>query len=206
MGQPAEKLPAFESLEGVGEPAERKPEYESVLRAFEAVPSHKVGEIIDGVLSTMPRPAPRHAKASSRMNTLVDAPFGIGRDGPGGWLILTEPELHLGRDILVPDLAGWRLERMPELPETPYFTVAPDWVCEVLSPLTEALDRIKKRPIYAREGVKFAWLVNPLAQTLEVFELNADGIWMVMGLHQEKELVRARPFDAVELNLALLWA
>lgn len=189
----------------MGHSAEKSPEELSVHKAFEAVPSNRIAEIINGALHTFPRPAPRHAKSSSGLGVLIGGPFGYGLNGPGGWLILDEPELHLGPDLLVPDLAGWRSERMPHLPETTYFALSPNWVCEVLSPSTEALDRSEKMSIYAREGVQHLWFVDPGIQTLEVFELNAVGLWTVLKVHRGNELVRARPFDAVELNLALLW-
>jgi Uma2 family endonuclease len=176
---------------------------------LEAVPANQVGEIIDGELHVHPRPAPRHAKASSLLGIELGGPFYLGRGGPGGWVILDEPELHFGpeedEDILVPDLAGWRIERLPELPDTAYFTVAPDWICEVLSPSTEAIDRVEKMPIYAREGVRHAWLLNPLLETLEVFASSPEGLWVLRSQHRGAARVRAEPFDAIELDLALLW-
>jgi len=139
-------------------------------------------------------------------------PFDRGNGGPGGWVILDEPELHFPDptepgeiDAVAPDLAGWRVARMPELPETAYFTLAPDWICEVLSPSTADFDRGEKMPLYAREGVQHAWLVDPLARTLEVFTLGADGRWVPAGLHRDAARVRAEPFDAIELELGVLW-
>jgi Uma2 family endonuclease len=170
-----------------------------------AVPPHQVAEIIENTLHVFPRPAPRHTYAASRLGSRLDNPFGVGEGGPGGWMILHEPELHLGEDVLVPDLAGWRVERMPDLPETAYFPLAPDWACEVLSPSTAAIDRIKKMRIYARESVRHVWLVDPIERTLEVFRLGNAGLWEVIGLHAEAEKVRAEPFDAIELDLSLLW-
>jgi Uma2 family endonuclease len=173
---------------------------------LEAVPSHLVAEIINGELRTMPRPAPKHAKTSSVLGMVIGSPYGLGVGGPGGWMILDEPELHLGPDVLVPDLAGWRLERMPELPETAYFELAPDWVCEVLSISSAAADRAEKMPIYARENVQFSWLIDPILKTLEVFILNSDRRWLLAAVHRGEARVRAEPFDAIELDLALLWA
>jgi len=144
-------------------PAKRRATYEDLLR----VPDHRVAEIVDGDLHVSPQPASRHTLASSGLGSGLWAPFHQGRGGPGGWWILFEPELHLGQDVLVPDLAGWRRERMPEFPDTAAFTLAPDWVCEVVSPGTERLDRAKKMPVYAREQVSHLWLVNPIARTLE---------------------------------------
>ena len=131
-------------------------------------------------------------------------PFDRGRGGPGGWRILDEPELHLGHDILVPDVAGWRRERLPALPEEAYFTVAPDWICEVVSPSTAALDRVKKLAIYAREQVTHAWIVDPLAQTLEVLRLES-GRWAIVATFVGAEVLRAEPFDALEWQLIDLW-
>jgi Uma2 family endonuclease len=85
-----------------------------------------------------------------------------------------------------------------------YLTLAPDWVCEVLSPSTEALDRGKKLRIYAREGVAHAWLVDPLRQSLEVLALES-GMLAPVARHHSDENVRARPFDALELDMGALW-
>jgi Uma2 family endonuclease len=169
-----------------------------------AVPDHLVAEILDDELYTSPRPAPRHSVAASSLAALLVPPFGHGRGGPGGWLILVEPELHLGRDVLVPDLAGWRRERMPRLPDEAWFPLAPDWICEVLSPSTKTIDRTKKLRIYAREGVGHAWLVDPIAQTLEVLRLEG-GRWVIVATHTGAEVVRAQPFEAIDLELPLLW-
>ncbi len=181
-------------------PARRPATYEDLM----AVPDHLVAEIVEGELYTSPRPAPRHATASSGIGGVLWGPFNSGRGGPGGWWILDEPELHLGRDVLVPDLAGWRRERMPRLPDEAYFSLAPDWVCEVLSPSTAALDRVKKLTVYARERVPHAWLVDPIAQTLEVLRLES-GRWTILGTWAGADRVRAEPFDALDLELPLLW-
>jgi Uma2 family endonuclease len=134
-----------------------------------------------------------------------------GRGGPGGWVIFDEPELWLGPapDKLVPDLAGWRRERMPDAvgddSTPPYFDLAPDWVCEVVSLSTERIDRGKKMRIYAREGVKNLWLINPLAKTLEVYRLREKN-WLLIDTHEGDAAVRAEPFEAIELALGDLWA
>jgi Uma2 family endonuclease len=136
----------------------------------------------------------------------LDGPFDSGEGGPGGWIILDEPELHLGDAVLVPDLAGWRRERMPHVPEDLVaFELAPDWVCETLSPKTSTLDRVRKMPVYAREGVQFAWLLEPLQRTLEVFQLEGQQ-WHTVGMWEGNVKVRAVPFDAIELDLSTLWA
>ncbi len=182
-----------------------------VEAAWRAAPPNVVAEIIGGVLHTMPRPARRHTVAASNLGEELGPPFKRGRGGPGGWVILDEPELHLGEmpDILVPDLAGWRRERMPDAigdeDAPPYYELAPDWVCEVLSPRTEAFDRGEKVPIYAREGVRHVWLLDPIEQTLEVFALERER-YSLVGVHHGDARVRAEPFDAIELDLAILWA
>jgi len=169
-----------------------------------AVPENFVAEMFDGELYATPRPAMPHAHAASVLGFELGGPFHRGRNGPGGWWILVEPELHFGNDVLVPDLGGWRREKLAALPTTAYFTQAPDWICEVLSPSTESLDRVRKLRIYARVGVEHAWLVNPALQTLEVFTL-ASGRWMLVATHEGSPLVRAEPFDAIELELGALW-
>jgi len=174
--------------------------YEDLVR----VPDHLVAEILDGDLYATPRPRPRHAHTASVLGTEILGAFHLGRGGPGGWWILDEPELHLSADVIVPDLAGWRRERLVSIPDAPAITVAPDWACEVISPSTEAIDRGKKLAIYARERVTHVWLINPSNETLEVFAL-ADGAWMLVATHVGQAVVRAVPFAAIELNLALLW-
>jgi Uma2 family endonuclease len=184
----------------MGKETKRPATYEDLL----ALPEHVVGQIIDGELIVMNRPVNRHGRASTALGGELHAPFERGRGGPGGWWFQDEPELHFGRDVLVPDMAGWRQERMPEMPDTAYFTQAPDWVCEVLSPSTEGLDRKRKREIYAREGVGHVWLVDPSKRTLEVFQ-RQEGQWVQRGAWSGEERVRAEPFEAVELELGAIW-
>ena len=179
----------------------RPPTYADLV----ALPANVVGEIVAGELHASPRPASKHAAASSYLGGELYAPFGRGRGGPGGWIILDEPELHLGDDVLVPDLAGWRRTRMPEVPDTAAFTLAPDWVAEVLSPSTSRLDRVGKLPIYAREAVPHVWLVDPVAEVLEVYRLEHDRYTLLLTA-DGKTAVRAEPFNAIELPLASLWA
>jgi Uma2 family endonuclease len=168
------------------------------------VPDNLVAEMFDGDLYATPRPAAPHTHAASLLGAELTGPFHRGRNGPGGWVILDEPELHFGKDVAVPDVAGWRRERMPEVPADAYFTLSPDWVCEVLAPSTETLDRGKKLRIYARESVAHVWLVDPLRQTLEVLSLDSDS-WSVLAVHEGRARVRAAPFDAIELELGALW-
>jgi Uma2 family endonuclease len=174
---------------------------------IEALPANMVGEIVAGVLYAHPRPASRHARAATAVSEELGPPFNRSRGGPGGWIILYEPELHLGAgpDVVVPDHAGWRRARMPELPDTAFFTLAPDWVCEVLSPSTTTVDRIVKLPVYLRERVSYVWFVDPLAKTLEVLRLDGPTYRIVNAFGGDAP-VRAEPFDAIELELAALWA
>lgn len=175
--------------------------YEDLL----ALPEHEVGELLNGDLYSQPRPAPRHGIAAGALQTDLTAPFGFGRGGPGGWWIVPEPEIHLQGDVMVPDLAGWRRERLPVIPEEPRFELAPDWVCEILSPSTARKDRVVKMPLYAKYGVAHVWLVDPQAHTLEAFELR-QGEWVLIAVLSEQDMVRVRPFDAIEFALADLWA
>jgi Uma2 family endonuclease len=175
--------------------------YEDVLNA----PENKVAEILDGELFLSPRPAPRHAVTSSRLGFLIGGPFDQGSGGPGGWWILDEPELHFGEQVVVPDLAGWRRERLPAMPDEAFFSLAPDWVCEVLSPSTGRIDRGRKLRIYAEAGVAHAWLVNPLERTLEVLRLR-EGAWTIVAVCSDSDTVRIEPFEAIELELGRLWA
>lgn len=198
MGSPAANLP---------------PPRRATYADLEAVPANQVAELIEGTLYVKPRPAPKHASASSALGGELYNPFHRGRSGPGGWWILDEPELRFPDpskpgefNTLVPDLAGWRRERMPVLPSTAYFTLAPDWVCEVISTSTEVQDREVKMPIYAREGVPHAWLLDPIAKTLEVYTLDANRRWSEPVIYRDVEVVRAVPFDAIELDLSALWA
>jgi|SRR5680860_148120 len=171
-----------------------------------ALPEHVTGEIIGGQLYTQPRPAGPHAVATSSLGADVHNAFHRGRGGPGGWWILDEPEIHFVRDteVAVPDIAGWRRERLPRIPRDQRFEVVPDWICEVLSPGTAKHDRMIKMPLYSQYGVAFLWLVDPLAQTLEAFALK-DGRWTVIGQFKDQEQVSIEPFTATTLALGDLW-
>ena len=174
--------------------------YQDVLDA----PPHMVAEIVDGTLYTNPRPAMLQAKAKSGLGGLISQTYEYGRGGPGGWWILDEPELHLCEDILVPDVAGWQRERMSEYPVAAYFTLPPDWVCEVLSPSTRKLDLGPKRAVYAREGVSYLWLVDPDVRSLETFERRSND-WVLNDTLFDDALVSLPPFDAISFNLGDLW-
>ncbi|MEI8255459.1 MAG: Uma2 family endonuclease [Deltaproteobacteria bacterium] len=177
----------------------------ATLADLASLPEGVVGEIVDGELHAAPRPAVRHARASSSLGGELHGPFDRGLGGPGGWIILDEPELHLSDDVLVPDLAGWRRTRLPELPDTMFLSLAPDWVCEVLSPTTERHDRVRKMRAFARERVAYVWLLNPSLRTLEVYALSEGSHFALVDTFGGEAKVRAVPFDAIELDLAVLW-
>jgi Uma2 family endonuclease len=169
-----------------------------------AVPDNFVAEILEGELHASPRPASPHGHAATALVVGLGGPFQRGENGPGGWWFQNEPELHFGPDVVVPDIAGWRRERMATVPNVAYFTLAPDWLCEVLSPSTESIDRRKKLPIYAREGVGHVWFVDPLRETLEVLRLESQR-WSLIATHEADAKVCAEPFDAIQLALRTLW-
>jgi Uma2 family endonuclease len=175
--------------------------YEDLL----AVPDHQVAEILDGELFASPRPALRHSHAASALGGELLTQFHYsGGDRPGGWWILDEPELHLGEDIPVPDIGGWRRAQLPSMPDAPWLDVAPDWVCEVISPSTESIDRGRKLRIYAREAVAHLWLVNPIAKTLEVYRLS-DSSWVLVHTYVNDDVVRAEPFAEVAIEIGRWW-
>lgn len=185
--------------------AAAKPRRPATYDDIAELPEGVVGEIIDGKLVTHPRPAPPHAWSSSTLTTLLHGPFALGINGPGGWVILDEPEIQFADHTLVPDLAGWRVERLPTLPETGPLRTVPDWVCEILSPSTESNDRRRKLRIYREHEVGHVWLLNPLSRTLEVLRWQS-GSWLIAGTYGNDDVVRAEPFAAVEVPLRLVWA
>ena len=179
--------------------ARKRATYQDLL----AVPDHLVAEIIDGTLYTSPRPARPHARASSKLMFRIGPPWDLGEGGPGGWDLFNEPELHLGSDVVVPDIAGWRRGRLtPE--ETVYFTTVPDWACEILSPSTENRDRIQKLHLYGERGVQWVWLVHPIHRYIEVFERTDAGM-VVRQAVEHGGSVALMPFDAVPFELSDLW-
>jgi Uma2 family endonuclease len=171
---------------------------------IEVLPANMVGQLLFGALHAHPRPAPRHALASSILGSELTSPFSRGRGGPGGWIILDEPEVHLGEHVVVPDIAGWRRDRLLALPETTYFEISPDWLCEVLSPSTAKIDRTDKLAIYAEFGVGHCWYVDPDARTLEVFALDG-GAWRLEMTFKDSDRVSAPPFEVHEFALDALW-
>ena len=191
------------------EPARRRATYQDVLDA----PDDKIAEVVNGVLHLSPRPRIKHQRVTSVLGAVLLTRFDLGGGGPAGWVLLDEPELHLGDDILVPDIAGWRVERLPEDEGegegegdgAAFLTVAPDWICETLSRSTQRFDRRDKMASYAAAGVKHAWLVHPIRRTLEVFRLYRRR-WKTLATHHDHERIRAEPFEALELDLKLLWS
>jgi Uma2 family endonuclease len=171
---------------------------------LEKVPPHLVAEIIHGVLETHPRPVPRHGLAANALGFEVTGPFQRGRGGPGGWVFMTEPQLHLGQNVLVPDIAGWRRERLPTTPENVGVTIAPDWICEILSPSTARLDQGPKRQIYAEFGVAFLWMLDPATRVLDAYQLVA-GKWVLQGTATGSGDVSFPPFGAISFSLDVLF-
>jgi Uma2 family endonuclease len=171
---------------------------------LEALPPNMVGEIIFGTLHAQPRPAFRHGRAAARLQTKLGGPFDLDHKGPGGWVFITEPELHLGPHVVVPDIGGWRRERMAELPNAHWTDIAPDWLCEILSPSTQRIDRTDKLAIYASFGVKHCWYVDPIAKTMEVFTLTGDK-WLLAQTYKDADPVTAPPFETHTFPLDVLW-
>jgi len=182
-------------------------EYADLYTQLERLAPNLVGEIFDGRLHVHPRPAPKHALAATSLGDELVGPFQKGRGGPGGWWILIEPEIHfeIKTVVVVPDLAGWRRVRLPAMPDTAYFTVFPEWVCEILSPSNRADDLERKRTLYERYGVPYCWIIYPAAKTLEALVLE-DGRYRLAGTFNEADQVRVVPFDAVAFDLGDLWA
>ena len=185
----------------MAEPAGRMATYEDL----HGIPENTTGEILDGELFVTPRPSPGHSNAASSLGGELVPPYRFGRGGPGGWIILIEVEVRLSeRNLLVPDLAGWREERFPGWPAENWFSSVPDWVCEILSPGPASRDRIHKMRVYADHGVQWLWLVDPKELTLEIYALES-GRWVRLSAFAEDDRVRAEPFQEVEIELANLW-
>ena len=183
----------------------RKLDHKATYQDILDLPEGVRGEIIDGELIVSPRPSPKHLKASYALGHKIGGPFEFGENGgPGGWWIVPEPEVKFGENTLVPDLAGWRKERLPSPPNTNWFEVIPDWICEVISPSSTRHDRVSKWNTYATHGVNYYWLIDPIAQTLEALRLD-QGHWVAVGNYGGDQKVRVEPFDAIEIDLAQLW-
>lgn len=179
----------------------KTPTYDDLLN----LPENHIGEIIHDVLYSQPRPAPKHAHTYSTLGYTVGGPFQGGIGGPGNWWIIDEPEVHIDGHIFVPDIAGWKRERMPTLPDTAWFEIVPDWICEILSPSTARTDRMIKMPLYAELGVKYFWLIDPELQTLEVYQLEKQH-WSLMASLKDDDVVSVIPFNAISFSLGNLWA
>lgn len=182
------------------QPKPKPATYKDIL----GLPPNVVGQIVFGMLQTHPRPAPKHGRAAWRLQGEVDGPFDRGRGGPGDWIFLPAPELHLGDHVLVTDIAGWKRERLTPFPDTAFISTAPDWLCEVLSPSTARIDRTDKLAIYATSGVQHCWYVDPEAETLEVFELT-NGRWQLAHAFKDADPISAQPFAAHTFLLDVLW-
>ncbi len=174
---------------------------------LERLPESLTGEILNGQLYAHPRPSGKHVAVATNIGIDIGGPYQRGRGGPGGWRILIEPEVHLALDqeVVVPDVAGWRLARLPSVPENHKFTVVPDWVCEILSPSTESVDKSIKMPLYARYGVQYLWLVHPIEMTLHAYKLSGTE-WALQGIFRETDTVRLEPFNDIEIRIDALMA
>jgi Uma2 family endonuclease len=175
----------------------REATYEDLLK----VPDHLVAEIVEGELFTSPRPGLRHAEATGSLYSQLRRLFD---ENGGSWWFAFEPELHLGRDVFVPDIAGWRRERMPVPPDVSACELAPDWICETISTKTARLDRYRKLPRYAAHQIPHAWLVDPEVFGVEVYRLDRDH-WTLIATHEGSPVIRAEPFEAGEINLGAMW-
>jgi Uma2 family endonuclease len=185
--------------------------FADLYQQLRRLPETVRGEIMAGELVVSPRPAVPHAAVESEITSDLKIRFGRrpgGPDQPGGWWILVEPELHLelpGETAVVsPDLAGWKHETLPALPRAAYLSTPPDWVCEILSPATARHDRRAKARIYHQAGVTWRWLVDPDAQTIEVYRRQGE-FWTLLGTWSNEEAAQLEPFDQVALNLAIWW-
>lgn len=182
------------------EPARKRATYNDLY----SIPENMIGEIINGDLIVSPRPSRKHGYTASIIGNELGPPYNMGRGGPGGWIIIGEPEISFSDNILVPDLAGWRKERFPESEDHNWISVSPDWVCEIVSQRSVRIDRVKKMGIYAQHRVGYYWIVDPTTKTLETLK-NEAGRWLILGTYAEDDKVRAEPFQGVEIDLNSLW-
>lgn len=185
----------------MAELAKKKATYDDLY----SIPDNMTGEIIDGELTVTPRPSRKHVFTTSVLDKKIGPRYQFGEGGgPGGWIILIEPEIGLGEDIIVPDLAAWKKERFPISEESNWISAAPNWICEILSPSTFRNDKVKKMPLYARHAVGYIWLIDPIAMTMDAFRLES-GRWSLLGSYAEDDKVRVEPFQEIEINLFDLW-
>ncbi|MDP2106255.1 MAG: Uma2 family endonuclease [Desulfobulbaceae bacterium] len=182
------------------EPARARAAYDDLY----SIPENMIGEIIDGELIVSPRPSRRHSDATLSLGSAILPPYKLGKGGPGGWIILVEPEIAFGEDLFVPDLAGWKKERFPETEDHNWIEIVPDWVCEIVSPGTARIDRVKKTNIYGQHRVPYYWIIDPIIKTLEVLK-NEAGRWLIIGTYAENDKIHDEPFQEVEINLSDLW-
>ena len=184
----------------MSESAKKRATYEDLYD----LPEDMTGEIIDGELILTPKPSTQHSNTAFTLSSRLGPPYRFGEGGPGGWIILVKHEIMLGEHLLVPDFAGWRKGRFPGVPKENWLSIAPDWVCEILSPSTARVDRVRKMPLYAAHGIPHLWLIDPFAKTLEVFRLQS-GKWVMLAAFAEDDKVRTEPFQEIEIDLANLW-
>jgi Uma2 family endonuclease len=175
----------------------------ATVRDLDDLPEDVIGQIVDGELIVLPRPDHPHVFAATGLTWALFGPLCQGLNGPGGWVILAEPRILFGEQLLIPDLVGWKKDRFVAPRNGPY-TLSPDWVCEILSPSTARFDRVTKLPIFQKAGVGHVWVIDPIARTLEVLRRH-EGSWLIAAAHQNQDKVRAEPFEAVEIDLSLLW-
>jgi Uma2 family endonuclease len=184
----------------MSELAKKKATYEDLC----GIPENTIGEIVDGELIVTPRPSRKHARSAFVLGNKIGSPYDLGEGGPGGWIFLIDPEIGLGEQIVVPDMAGWKRERFPFEEDHKWISAVPDWVCEILSPSTFRTDKVKKMPIYAHHGVGHIWLIEPVAMTMDAFALES-GRWVLLASFAENDKVRAEPFQEIEISLEDLW-
>ncbi len=186
--------------------AERRKTNAELCAEADALPPPLVGEVIDGVLYSMPRPSPAHANVEEGIVLdLRGGPRG-GGPPPADWYIKIEVEIRFPTDEkAVPDVSGWRSGRIRGHRNDNPITIVPDWICQVLSDGTRRKDLGPKRDMYARHGVCHLWMVDPTAQVLETFSLESDGRWKLLASFVGDAIARALPFEETPLSLERWW-